>query len=78
MGRRVTGASPAHRSIVLQTPSGEPAISATVTDLLGREVSHETLSTGGEMDVSSLPRGLYLVTAVAPSGKVYAGKFTKG
>jgi hypothetical protein len=49
----------------------------TITDLLGWELSRQTISDNNEIDISTLPNGLYLLTASTPSGKMFCGKFRK-
>jgi len=48
-----------------------------ITDLLGRELKQQSVLNNGNLDVSALPSGFYLITATAPSGQVYAGKLLK-
>ncbi|MFN0174380.1 MAG: T9SS type A sorting domain-containing protein [Saprospiraceae bacterium] len=69
--------NPASHNITLRLASEEPTITVTITDLLGRQLSRQTIPNGGSPDISALPNGLYLVTATTPSGKVFAGKFRK-
>jgi len=68
--------NPASHSITLQLVSEEP-LTLNITDLLGRQLRHQTISNGGSADISTLPNGLYLLTATTPSGKVFSGKFRK-
>lgn len=60
----------------MQLPLGEIAQDVRVTDLLGRVVirGHDR-SAAGTLDVSQLPRRLYL--ARGASGKMFTGKFEK-
>jgi len=69
--------NPASHSITLQLASEEPILTLRITDLLGRQRSHQTISNGGNVDISTLPNGLYLLTATTPSGVVFSGKFRK-
>jgi len=71
--------NPASQTITLQLPPGEDTRHVRVTDLLGRTVvsSGQGLPSGGALDVSQLPRGLYLITVQVTSGKFFAGKFEK-
>ncbi|MBK6997754.1 MAG: T9SS type A sorting domain-containing protein [Lewinellaceae bacterium] len=62
--------------ITLQLVSGR-TLTLNITDLLGRQLRHQTISNGGSADISTLPNGLYLLTATTPSGKVFSGKFRK-
>jgi len=52
-------------------------LSISITDLLGRELSRQTITNGGNANISALPNGFYLLTANTDSGKVYSGKFRK-
>ena len=69
--------NPAQQSINIKIPLPEPACSVSISDLLGRELSRQTISNDGNIDIASLPTGLYLLTATTPSGSVYTGKFIK-
>ncbi|MBK6996275.1 MAG: T9SS type A sorting domain-containing protein [Lewinellaceae bacterium] len=69
--------NPASHNITLQLASEEPALTLRITDLLARQLSHQTISNGGSADISALPNGFYLLTATTPSGKVFSGKFRK-
>jgi len=40
-------------------------------------LSHQTISTNQTVDVSTLPNGLYILSAVTASGTVFSGKFSK-
>ena len=79
--------NPAQQTISLKTQASsaeisteagkEPSLTVRITDLLGREVSHQAISDDGQIDISALPNSLYLLTATTPSGKVFSGKFRK-
>ena len=69
--------NPASHSITLQLASEETTITLRISDHLGRQLLHQTISNGGNADISALPNGLYLLTATTPSGKVFPGKFRK-
>ncbi|MBK6997751.1 MAG: hypothetical protein IPH31_23765 [Lewinellaceae bacterium] len=47
----------ASHSITLQLASEEPALTLRITDLLARQLSHQTISNGGSADISALPNG---------------------
>ena len=57
--------------------SAEEGLFVQITDLLGQVLSHQTISTNQTVDVSTLPNGLYILSAVTTSGKVFSGKFSK-
>ncbi len=75
--------NPATNSISIISPyvsteeADEHELNVSITDLLGRELSRQSISDSGKVDISTLPNGLYLLIATTPSGKVYSGKFRK-
>jgi hypothetical protein len=75
--------NPATHTISIQVPqnqaldTGEMPLSIRITDLLGKEISQQTLPAGTPIDITALPNGLYLLTAATSSGKVFSGIFTK-
>ena len=69
--------NPATTSISLKTPTDVSTLNLSITDLLGRELSRQTITNGGNANISALPNGLYLITATTDSGKVYSGRFRK-
>jgi len=76
--------NPAYQSISLNKPtldaeSTEVAEELTVriTDLLGRNLSRQTIPANAQIDISALPNGMYILSATTPSGKVFSGKFRK-
>ncbi|MFN0174453.1 MAG: T9SS type A sorting domain-containing protein [Saprospiraceae bacterium] len=69
--------NPAINSISLKIPTEEPILSVSITDLLGREIKSETITNGGNANISALTNGLYLLRATTGSGRVYSGKFRK-
>lgn len=77
MGQLEMFPSPAAGSIFIKTDSEGLALSVLITDLLGRELSRQRVLSGGSIDISALPKGLYLLTAIALSGQGYSGKFVK-
>jgi len=69
--------NPAFHNITLQIASEAPTLTICITDLLGRELSRQTIANGGSTDIAALPNGLYHVAATTPGGKVFSGKFRK-
>ncbi len=69
--------NPAQQSISLNIYAQDSALTVNITDLLGRALSRQTIPSDGKVDIAALPNGLYLLTAITPSGKVYTGKFSK-
>ena len=79
--------NPAQQSISLKNPSlsavvsteagEETTLTIRITNLLGRQLSRQTIANDGKVNIEALPNGLYLLTATTSSGSVYTGKFIK-
>ena len=69
--------NPAHTSITLQIPTPESTLHVSINDLLGRTLSQQTITNGGQIDIAALPTGLYLLSATTEAGEVYVGKLRK-
>ena len=69
--------NPATSTITIKIPDEELTLSIQITDLLGQILSHQTVSTNQPIDLSTLPNGLYLLSATTPTGTVFSGKFSK-
>ena len=75
--------NPATHTISLQVPQDhatgtvELPLSIRITDLLGKEISQQTLQPGKAVDIAALPNGMYILTATDALGKVYSGRFMK-
>jgi len=75
--------NPATHTISLLAPqdqatgSGETPLSIRINDLLGQEISQQTLQPGEALDIAALPNGMYILTATDALGKVYSGRFMK-
>jgi hypothetical protein len=69
--------NPAQQSISLNIGTQEPALTVYISDLLGQRISFKTSLNGQDIDVATLPNGIYLITATTTQGKVYSGKFMK-
>ncbi len=73
--------NPASHSITIHIPtSGTPLESpvlVTITDLLGRECSTQTITNCGNITLATLPHGFYLLTATTSTGQRFVGKFRK-
>jgi len=57
--------------------SADAQLTLSVCDLLGRELSRQTLTNGGRANLGHLPAGLYLLTAWTDAGRAYSGKLIK-
>jgi Secretion system C-terminal sorting domain len=69
--------NPAQQSIRLNIGTQEPALTVYISDLLGQRISFKTSLNGQDIDIATLPNGIYLITATTIQGKVYSGKFIK-
>jgi hypothetical protein len=69
--------NPTTQSINLQIPEPKNTLSVSITDLLGRELSRQSIPNGGTMELKGLADGLYWVSATTGSGKVFVGKVLK-
>ncbi len=67
--------NPAQQSITINLPETEVAFSLSITDILGRELSRQTVQNGTPLDVSALPNGIYCATAFTSAEKVFVRKF---
>ena len=52
-------------------------LSIQITNLLGQVLSHQTSPPNQPINISTLPTGLYLLSATTPTGTVFSGKFSK-
>ena len=69
--------NPATTSISLQGLETENEISITLSNLLGQSILQKQMSPDEPINVSNLPKGLYLVSAIGENNKAYLGKFEK-
>ena len=69
--------NPATNTITLETTAHEPDLQITITDMLGRTIQHQNTQNAKNIDISTLATGMYIITAMAPSGKTYSGTFKK-
>jgi hypothetical protein len=69
--------NPAQQSISLNIGTQEPALTVYISDLLGQRLSCKTFLNGQNIDITTLPIGLFLVTATTTEGNVFSGKFIK-
>ncbi len=70
--------NPATESITLRCGGDGATIQVSIIDAQGRRRQRVRISDGGQIDVSSLPEGLYFVSAWSAAGSLYSGKFLKG
>jgi len=66
--------NPASHTVSLKIASEETILTVNISDMSGRTTRQYRIQNGGDMDISDLPNGTYLVIASTPSGKVYSGK----
>jgi len=69
--------NPASQSIQLKIASNANTLSVRITDMQGRELTRQSLSNGGVLDISGLNAGMYIVTATTLTGEVFSSKFKK-
>ena len=71
--------NPASQTIALQSVALEGRrFTLSISDFLGRELlQRKDLTPSAPVDISSLPTGIYLLTARTDAGKVLSGKFRK-
>lgn len=69
--------NPAYQSVFLKIPAAEEALSVRTYDSFGREMMRQTISKDATVEVSSLPKGVFLVVVTSRAGKVYVGKLRK-
>ncbi|MFN0212621.1 MAG: T9SS type A sorting domain-containing protein [Saprospiraceae bacterium] len=69
--------NPGSGIITLSLPDESSSLTLSIADMLGRELSRQTIAPGDPVDTSTLVNGFYLLTATTPSGKVFSGKFRK-
>ncbi len=69
--------NPASHSICLKIASDAPSMAVSIYSMEGRKVSEQTISNGGNLDISALENGLYSVIATTPSGKGFSCEFRK-
>lgn len=70
--------NPAAQSISLLTHIETGAMTVRISDLLGREMLRKEMPNDGKLDISALPKGLYIVHAVAGDGSVFRGNLMVG
>ncbi len=68
--------NPTPNKVSLKTPQNEPLLSLQITDLQGRALSRQ-YRPEAEIDLSTLPNGFYLVSAITAEGRVFVGKVQK-
>jgi len=69
--------NPAAYFIYLKISSDAPTMTIRISDMQGRQLIQQTLPNGGSLDISSLPNGLYSVSATTTSGLTFSNKFRK-
>jgi parallel beta-helix repeat protein len=53
--------NPADDKVYIQTALNNHPVEATLFDISGREIRREIVNTGSAMDISALPKGMYLI-----------------
>lgn len=70
--------NPAETAITIQAPGQGNTLMVSIHDLLGRALQCAAMPNGGQLDISALPKGVYLVSATDGDGVVWRGKLEKG
>jgi hypothetical protein len=68
--------NPAQHRISLQLPVDE-LMYISITDWQGRVLQTASINVHQGLDISALPAGAYVLSAIAKSGQLYVGKFVK-
>ena len=68
--------NPTSNKIHIITPENSPIISVRVCDLMGRELSRQH-PYSGEVDISGLPEGLYIMSVTTSEGQVWVEKICR-
>jgi hypothetical protein len=69
--------NPTTGTVEIQTNEANAFISISVSDVLGRVLLDHKMNGEKNIDLSGLPTGLYVVSAIGPEGKVYQKKIVK-
>ena len=69
--------NPAHNTITLQAPSAGTTLNVTIYDLLGRTLLREEIPNGSQLNIATLQKGVYFVSAEDGDGTVFRGKLEK-
>jgi len=69
--------NPAHNTITLHTPTAGTTLNVTIYDLLGRTLLREEIPNGSQLNIASLQKGVYFVSAEDRDGTVFRGKLEK-
>jgi len=69
--------NPAHNTITLQAPNAGTTLNVTIYDLLGRILLREEIPNGGQLNIATLQKGVYFVSAEDGDGTVFRGKLEK-
>ena len=69
--------NPASRSISLQGLETENEVNVTISNFHGQTILQKQMSPDEQINVSNLPKGHYLVSAIGENNKTYLGKLEK-
>lgn len=62
---------------IADTVSPNVVLNLRISDLLGRVFSQQNINSNQSVDISALPSGLYLLSAITPDGTEFVGRFCK-
>jgi hypothetical protein len=69
--------NPAQQFVSFELPNGEQAQQVFLSDLLGREILRLNQPSNRQIDLSSLPRGVYVLSVITSDGQRFSGKFRR-
>ena len=69
--------NPAQQYVTIKVPSATASLRVVVSDMLGREVSRQSISNGSTLDIALLAPGLYQLAVHTEDGRVFWGKLEK-
>ncbi|MBK6996438.1 MAG: T9SS type A sorting domain-containing protein [Lewinellaceae bacterium] len=69
--------NPATHIVNLRAPNNELVLSATISNLLGQQFVQQAIPNGSKIDISTLPKGFYVIKARTDSGKSFSSEFVK-
>lgn len=69
--------NPATQFVRVSVDTPETMLTVTISDVLGRELSRQTIMNGARISISQLPGGCYLMSTVTTSGNIFTGTLVK-
>lgn len=71
--------NPAHDKLFIQFPESDYSqeLLITIYDMQGKSYLNKTIFAQNELNISALPKGMYIVQIISNSGRAYQSKFIK-